>query len=70
MLCRIAAWKSERILTVSEYSKGKLNELLGISMNRISVVYNAWQHFEKVQSEDAVLSRLGLAWGGVFLLSQ
>ena len=36
LLCRIAAWKSERILTVSEYSKVKLNEILGIPMEKIS----------------------------------
>ena len=69
LLCRIAAWKSERILTVSEYSKAKLNEILGIPMEKISVVYNAWQHIEKVLPEEAVLSRLRLSGGGGYFFS-
>ena len=63
LLIRIAARKADKILTVSEYSKKKMNELLGIAPERVSVVYNAWQHINRVQPENAIIQRLGLAGG-------
>ena len=69
LLCKVAAWRSEKILTVSEYSKKRLNDLLGIPMSKLSVVYNSWQHFEKVQPDEAVMSRFGLSGGGISSLS-
>lgn len=58
MLCRIAAKKADRILTVSNYSKEKLHEILNIPMEKISVVSNAWQHYERVKRDDTVFDRM------------
>ena len=68
MLCVIASKTANSILTVSEYSKGRLNEILGTPMSKISVVYNAWQHINCVQSDEFVLQRFGLAGGGISFL--
>ena len=58
LLCRIAAKKAYNILTVSNYSKEKLRDILHIPSERISVVSNAWQHYERVKRDDSVFSRL------------
>lgn len=65
-LCRIAAKSADKILTVSEYSRKKLNSILGISLEKIYVIYNAWQHFERVQADSTVLSRFNLQKDGYF----
>lgn len=58
LLCRIAAKKADRILTVSNYSKEKLHDILHIPYEKLSVVSNAWQHYERVKRDDSVFSRL------------
>lgn len=58
MLCKIAARKADQILTVSNYSKEKLHEILNIPMEKISVVSNAWQHYERVKRDDTVFDRM------------
>jgi len=58
LLCRIAAKKADKILTVSNYSKDRLHEILNIPMEKLSVVSNAWQHYERVKRDDSVFSRL------------
>lgn len=66
LLCYIAKWSADRILTVSEYSKGKLNELLGVPMDKISVVYNAWQHFERIKADESIMQKTGFPDKGFF----
>jgi len=58
LLCRIAAKKADKILTVSNYSKDRLHEILNIPMEKLSVVSNAWQHYERVKHDDSVFGRL------------
>ena len=50
--------KADLILTVSNYSKNKLNELLGIPTDKIHVVYNAWQHFERVVADEGIFAKI------------
>ena len=57
-LFRIAKHTASKIITVSEYSKGKLNSILNIPKEKISVVYNAWQHFETVVADEKIYERL------------
>ena len=61
LLCRIAAKSADRVLTVSEYSKKKLNKILKIPFERISVVYNAWQHYERIEADERIIEKLGVA---------
>lgn len=58
LLFRIAKFTASKILTVSEYSRCKLNELLCIPKEKIFVVYNAWQHFQEVVADENVFQRL------------
>lgn len=57
-LGKAAAHRGKHILTVSEYSKNKLHEILGIPLDKISVVYNAWQHFNRVVADDNIFQEL------------
>lgn len=58
LLFRIAKLTASKVLTVSDYSRCKLNEILGIPTEKIYVVYNAWQHFQDVATDDKVFQRL------------
>ena len=58
LLFVIAKYTATRILTVSEYSKVKLNEILGIPKDKITVVFNAWQHFESIVPDDGIFCKM------------
>jgi glycosyltransferase involved in cell wall biosynthesis len=49
MIPRIAA-KAHAIITVSEFSKGEIADVLGIEQNRIEVIYNAVSKNNKIQN--------------------
>jgi glycosyltransferase involved in cell wall biosynthesis len=51
---------ARHIVTVSEFSKTRIMERLGIDASRISVVWNGVDHFEKIAPDTAILSRLNL----------
>lgn len=70
LLSWIAKCTASRIITVSEYSKGKLNNILGIPQEKISVIYNAWQHFETIIADERIFERLpGHVHRGEFFFS-
>ena len=58
LIFRTAALKAKKILTVSNYSKDRLMYFLHISSDRIFVVHNAWQHFNLVQIDNSIFSKL------------
>lgn len=58
IIFRFAAKKAIKILTVSNYSKNKLIHYLHVNPNRIEVIYNAWQHFNRIQKDDNILTKL------------
>ena len=58
LLFRIVKHSANKVLTVSEYSKAKLNSILGIPKDKISVVYNAWQHYNKIVRDDSIFERI------------
>lgn len=58
LIFRVVAKRAKRILTVSNYSKQRLMHYLHVSEDRISVVYNAWQHFLRVEKDDSIFSSL------------
>lgn len=60
LLFYIAKFTADKVLTVSNYSKAKFNEILGIPYNKVSIMYNAWQHFEKVNADEYILKKIGL----------
>lgn len=51
---------ARHIVTVSEFSKTRIMERLGIASSRISVIWNGVDHFEKIAPDAAILARLNL----------
>mgnify|MGYP004463492307 CR=1 FL=1 len=45
-----AAHSSMKIITVSEFSKSEIIKYYGVEPERITVVYNAWQHMNRVKA--------------------
>lgn len=58
--------KADEIITVSEFSKGRIMDRLGIAADKITVIGNGWQHFESVKTDDTVLDKFNLAKGKYF----
>ena len=58
LLAKAAAKRAKKILTVSNYSKNRLSEILNIAKERIDVVYDAWQHFNRVDVDDSIFEKL------------
>jgi len=59
-LFKVAARRAEKIVTISNYSKNKLEEILHIPSSKIFLIYPAWQHFKKLKADDTIIERLGL----------
>lgn len=51
---------SKKIVTVSQYSKKQLINYYKINSNKIEVIYNSWQHYERINSNTSILDDLGL----------
>lgn len=66
-LFRHAARRARRVITVSEFSRGRLAACLPLAREAIGVVPNAADHIGAVQAAPGVLQRLGLAPGGYLL---
>lgn len=58
--------KADKVITVSEFSKGRIMDRLGISADKITVIGNGWQHFENVKTDDTVLDKFNLDKGKYF----
>lgn len=58
VIFKVAAKKAKKILTVSNYSKNKLTHYLHIPSNKIVVVYNAWQHFNRIVEDNRIFSKI------------
>lgn len=59
--------KSYKIITVSEFSKGRIMELLGVEADRIAVIGNGWQHFEAIEEDGEALKNLSIEAGSYYL---
>lgn len=51
---------SMKILTVSNFSKGEIERVYHVDKKRISVVYNAWQHMDKIMEAADVFDRYSM----------
>ncbi|RZI55620.1 MAG: glycosyltransferase family 1 protein [Rubrivivax sp.] len=58
---------SRRVLTVSEFSKGRLVHHLGIDADKIAVVHCGADHMRRQPADPAVLGKLGVDAGRYFL---
>lgn len=59
-LFRHLARRAQFVLTVSEFSRGRLQERLHPGAERILVLHNGCDHLRRVQADDSVLERFGL----------
>lgn len=54
---RRIAQKAEKIITVSNFSKAELEKYYNVDPRRVGVVYNAWQHMERVRPDGGVFQK-------------
>lgn len=66
-LFRHLARRADRVLTVSEFSRGRLLARLPLAPARAAVLPNGADHLQRVAPDAGVLGRLGLSPGGYLL---
>ena len=59
--------KAKILITVSNFSKNEICTYYGITSERIVVVNNAWQHYERIVEDPCALSKNGLVEQGYYL---
>lgn len=64
----VLARRARKVVTVSQYSRSQLCNFLAIDERRISVIPNGSDHLSTNREDHFVLERLGLPFGGYFLL--
>ena len=52
--------RTRHIITVSEFSKSEICKYCKVNANKISIVPNAWQHFERVGFDENTLEKYNL----------
>lgn len=52
--------RAKMIITVSEFSKKEICKYFNVNSNRITVVSNAWQHFERISYDEDSLKKYSL----------
>lgn len=58
LLANAAAKRAKKILTVSFYSADRLSKILRVPLDRFFVIRNAWQHLNRIESDDSIFSSL------------
>jgi glycosyltransferase involved in cell wall biosynthesis len=56
-----AAKRAKAIITVSEFSKKEICKYYHVNPEKISVIPNAWQHYERIGYDDNALEKYGLS---------
>ena len=54
---------SKEVITVSEFSKNDICQIYKIKKDKISVIYNSWQHFDRFGVNANILNELNLEKG-------
>lgn len=52
--------KAQKIITVSEFSKKEIIKYYNVDDNKIEVIYNGWQHMERIIADESILDRLNI----------
>lgn len=55
-----ACKRAKKIITVSEFSKKEICKYYGVNSNRIVVITNAWQHYDRIDFDKRALSKYKL----------
>ena len=54
---RRIAQKAGHIITVSEFSKAEIHKYYGVPLEKMDVVYNAWQQMQRIAPDDGVFAK-------------
>ena len=49
---------SKKIITVSEFSKSEIIKYYGVPSEKINVIYNGWQHMDRIERDESILTKL------------
>ena len=60
LLLTNACKRSKKIITVSKFSKSEICKYFHVNQNKISVIPNAWQHYERIPYDENTLQKYGL----------
>ena len=60
LLLRNAAKRARKIITVSEFSKTEIIKYFKVLPEKITVIPNAWQHYERIRYDENALIKYGL----------
>jgi len=55
---RLISKKAKKIVTVSYFTKNQIAEKFGVNPEKISVIYNSWDHFKSIQSDNSVFNSI------------
>lgn len=55
--------RARKIITVSEFSKKEIMKYYNVSPDRIDVIPNAWQHYKRIEYDEATLKKYKLEKG-------
>lgn len=51
---------AEKIITVSEFSKSEIVKHYKVSNKKIEVIYNGWQHMDRIEKDETILEKLNV----------
>lgn len=63
VLFRNATKRAKKIITVSEFSKKEIMKYYGVNEDKIVVIPNAWQHYERIGFDETTLNKYRLKKG-------
>ena len=66
LLLKNATKRAKLIITVSEFSKSEIVKYFRVSSDKITVIPNAWQHYERIAYDENALNKYGLEEGNYY----
>ena len=60
LLLTNTAIRAQKIITVSEFSKSEIIKYFKVNPNKIAVIPNAWQHYDRIQYDENTLIKYSL----------
>ena len=58
---------SKKIITVSEFSKNEIVKYYHVDPSKVKVIYNAWQHFDAIESDENVFDAKNIEKNNYYL---
>jgi len=63
---RLITKRVVKLITVSFFSRSQIAENFGVNPEKISVIYNSWEHFKSIQSDNSVFNAFPVLKEGNF----